>query len=50
MQNANGNPNANPNDESKENDETDANGNTLPRVANRVDPALILEDLENPGY
>ena len=35
-------------------DDTDGNdhseGNHHPRVANRVDPTLILKDLENPGY
>jgi hypothetical protein len=49
-QNANGEPNANADEEPEESEETDENGNVHPRVANRVDPALILEDLKNPGY
>jgi hypothetical protein len=49
-QDDNGDTNANPDADTEENENDHQEGNPLPRVANRVDPALILEDLENPGY
>ena len=49
-QDENGDTNANPDAYTEENDNEHQEGNPLPHVVNRVDPALILEDLENPGY
>ena len=60
--NSNGNqiPNVSQNGNFKGNDDTNADAdendndhheeNAHPRVANRVDPSLILDELENPGY
>jgi hypothetical protein len=56
--NGNQNPNADQNGNPEGNDDTNTDAddndhheeNAHPRVANRVDPSLILDEIENPGY
>ena len=46
----NGDPYAHPDADAEENENDHQVDNPHPGVANQVDSALILEDLENPGY
>nr|XP_020176497.1 circumsporozoite protein-like [Aegilops tauschii subsp. strangulata] len=48
----NGNPEGNDdtNDDADENDNDHQDENPHPLVANRVDPSLILDEIENPSY